>query len=169
MEIAIVCDSITGNTKVLADVICNECKNSKMYKEYSDELLNADLIFVGSWTDKGSPSDKIKLVYKNLHNKKIFVFGTCGFGGDEKYYKLLFENTCKYINEDNDILGYYFCPGKLSSKIKEKYESFLKQNPDDKRTMKMLENFNNVLDRPNKVDLNKFRLVVRNVINEGQS
>ena len=167
MKIAIVCDSITGNTKVLADVICNECKNSKMYKEYSDELLNADLIFVGSWTDKGSPSDKIKSVYKKLHNKKIFVFGTCGFGDDEKYYKLIFENTCKYINEDNDVVGYYFCPGKLSGEIKERYEKLLKQNPNDKRIIKMLDNFNNVLDRPNETDLNKLRLKVRNVINEG--
>lgn len=167
MKIAIVYDSITGNTKALADVICEECKNAKVYKKYDDDILNADLIFVGSWTDKGSPSDKIKLVYQKIHNKKLFVFGTCGFGGDEKYYKLLFENVCKYINDDNDIVGYYFCPGKLSSKIKEKYEVLLRQNPDDKRIMKMLDNFNNVLDRPNKDDLNKLRIKVRNVINEG--
>lgn len=167
MEVAIVYDSITGNTKALADVICEECKNAKVYKEYNDDILKADLIFVGSWTDKGSPSDKIKLVYQNIHNKKIFVFGTCGFGGDEKYYKLLFENVCKYINEDNDILGYYFCPGKLSSNIKEKYEKLLQQNPSDQRIKKMIENFNNVLDRPNEDDLNKLRGKVRNVINEG--
>lgn len=167
MEVAIVYDSITGNTKALADVICEECKNAKVYKEYNDDILKADLIFVGSWTDKGSPSDKIKLVYQNIHNKKIFVFGTCGFGGDEKYYKLLFENVCKYINEDNDILGYYFCPGKLSSNIKEKYEKLLQQNPSDQRIKKMIENFNNVLDRPNGDDLNKLRGKVRNVINEG--
>ena len=167
MEVAIVYDSITGNTKALADVICEECKNAKVYKEYNDDILKADLIFVGSWTDKGSPSDKIKLVYQNIHNKKIFVFGTCGFGGDEKYYKLLFENVCKYINDDNDILGYYFCPGKLSSNIKEKYEKLLQQNPSDQRIKKMIENFNNVLDRPNGDDLNKLRGKVRNVINEG--
>ena len=100
MEIAIVYDSVTGNTRNLAEAIDNECKNAKVYKKYDENILNADLVFVGSWTDKGSPSDKIKLVYRKLHNKKIFVFGTCGFGGDEKYYKLLFENTRKYINED---------------------------------------------------------------------
>lgn len=167
MEVAVVYDSITGNTKALADVICEECNNVKVYREYNEDILKADLIFIGSWTDKGSPSDKIKLVYQNIHNKKIFVFGTCGFGGDEKYYKLLFENVCKYISADNDILGYYFCPGKLSSNIKEKYEKLLQQNPSDQRIKKMIENFNNVLDRPNQEDLNQLRIKVRNVINEG--
>ncbi len=167
MEVAVVYDSITGNTKALVDVICEECKNVKIYKEYNEDILKADLIFIGSWTDKGSPSDKIKLVYQNIYNKKIFVFGTCGFGGDEKYYKLLFENVCKYINADNDVLDYYFCPGKLSSNIKEKYEKLLQHNPSDQRLKKMIENFNNVLDRPNKEDLNQFRIKVRNVINEG--
>ena len=167
MEIAIVYDSVTGNTRNLAEAIDNECKNAKVYKKYDENILNADLVFVGSWTDNGSPSDKIKLVYRKLHNKKIFVFGTCGFGGDEKYYKLLFENTRKYINEDNEILGYYFCPGKLSNGIKEKYESLLNQKPGDKRIMKMIENFNKVLDRPNEDDLNDFRKKIRKVINAG--
>lgn len=163
MKKAIVYDSITGNTKALADVICEEYKDIKIYREYEDSILSADIIFVGSWTDKGNPSDKIKLVYQNLHNKKIFVFGTCGFGGDEKYYKMLFENVCKYINRDNDIVGYYFCPGKLSDSIKTKYEQMLKNNPDDKRVLNMLDNFYNVLTRPNEDDLNKLRIKVRKI------
>lgn len=167
MKVAIIYDSITGNTKKLADVIC-ECFNNgvKIYKEYCDEILNFDLIFVGSWTDKGEPSDKIKKVYKNIHGKKIFVFGTCGFGGSDNYFKQLFERTMKYINEDNEIVGYYFCPGKISETIKNKYDKILETNPNDLKTVKMLNNFNAVSSRPNDDDLDKFEQMVRKISNE---
>lgn len=164
MKVAIVYDSITGNTKMLADLIFEEFKEATVYKEYDNNILDADLIFVGSWTDKGGPSGKMQKVYEQIHNKKIFVFGTCGFGGDEKYYKILFDNTCKYINNDNNVIGYYFCPGKLSNGIKIKYENLLKQNPDDKKIKGMLDNFNKVLNRPNREDLDKLRIMVRNII-----
>ena len=168
MKIAIVYDSITGNTKLLADTIYELCSgiDTKIYNEYSEKILNADLIFIGSWTDKGGPSDKIKLVYDKLHNKRVFVFGTCGFGGSEEYYNRLFENTKKYIQSSNEILGYYFCPGKLSMSIKEKYEKMLVDNPNDKRILKMIDNYNNVLDRPNVDDLERLKDKVGKIINE---
>ena len=75
----------------------------------------------------------------------------------------------KYINNSNEILSYYFCPGKLPMSIKEKYEEMLKEKPNDKRILSMLINFNNVLDRPNEYDLEKLRKKVRDVLNESNS
>lgn len=169
MKIAIVYDSVTGNTKLLADTIYEVCEgfDVSIYKEYCDEILDADVIFVGSWTDKGEPSWKIKAVYDKLRDKKIFVFGTCGFGGSEEYYNRLFENTKKYINDSNEILDYYFCPGKLSMSIKEKYEKMLEDKPNDQRILNMIDNFNKVLDRPNADDLDKLKEKVGRVIHEG--
>ena len=51
--------------------------------------------------------------------------------------------------------------------IKEKYEEMLKEKPNDKRILSMLDNFNNVLD--NEYDLNKLRKKVRDVLNESKS
>lgn len=73
------------------------------------------------------------------------------------------ENTKKYINNSNEILDY----GKLPMSIKEKYEEMLKEKPNDKRILSMLDNFNNVLD--NEYDLNKLRKKVRDVLNESKS
>ena len=169
MKIAIVYDSITGNTKMLADAIYEKCEkyDACLYKEYDNEILNADLIFIGSWTDKGLPSDKIKSVYEKIKNKKVFVFGTCGFGGNAEYYKKIFDNTLKYIDSSNVIVDYYFCSGKMPLSIKNKYEKMLKENPGDKRISNMLDNFNNVLNRPNSEDLDKLKDKVAKVINEG--
>ena len=77
------------------------------------------------------------------------------------------ENTKKYINNSNEILNYYFCLGKLPMSIKEKYEEMLKEKPNDKRILSMLDNFNNVLD--NEYDLDKLRKKVRDVLNESKS
>ena len=169
MKIAIVYDSVTGNTKMLADAIYEKCEkvDACVYKEYNDEILRADVIFVGSWTDKGSPSDKMKLVYEKIKNKKIFVFGTCGFGGSDEYYRRLFDNTLKYIDSSNTVVDYYFCPGKLPVFIKNKYEKMLEENPNDKRILNMIDNYNNVLDRPNFNDLEKLKEKVGKVVNEG--
>ena len=168
MKIAIVYDSVTGNTKTLVDVIYDECKKEdvKLYNEFNDNILGADLIFIGSWTFKGEPCDKMKMVYQKIINKKIFVFGTCGFGGSQEYYKIIFDNTSKYIDKSNVVLDYYFCPGKLPYTVKQRYENALKENPNDDRMKKMLENFDNVVDRPNDADLNKLREKVRKVIYE---
>ena len=169
MKIAIVYDSVTGNTKLLADAIYEECEKFEVnvFKEYNDEILKADLIFVGSWTDKGSPSDKMKLVYEKIKNKKIFVFGTCGFGGSDEYYKRLFNNTLNYIDSSNVVVDYYFCPGKLPVFIKNKYEKMLEENPDDKKILNMIDNYNNVLNRPNLNDIEKLKEKVGKIINEG--
>lgn len=170
MKVAIVYDSLTGNTKKLVDVIL-ECftDDVMVYKEYTDDILGADLIFVGSWTFRGGPSEKIKKVYNNIENKKIFVFGTCGFGGSADYYARIFENTCKYINKNNEILDYYFCPGKMPLHIKEKYEQMLKENPTDMNIIKQIENFDAVLTRPDSGDLNLLKSKVMKVINESFS
>lgn len=170
MKIAIVYDTVTGNTKKLADVIYEQCAgyDVKVYNDFSDDILRADIIFTGSWTFKGEPSDKMKLVYEKLHSKKIFIFGTCGFGGSKDYYNLIFENTMKYIDSSNKILGYYFCPGQLPDRMKEKYEKML-ENGYDKKIEAMIDNFNKVLDRPNDDDLDGLRLRVSEVLNASES
>ena len=51
--------------------------------------------------------------------------------------------------------------------FKERGEEMLKEKPNDKRILSMLDNFNNVLD--NEYDLDKLRKKVRDVLNESKS
>lgn len=81
MKVCVLCDSRTGNTEQLADVI---------REVYSGNLVEdtdqADIVFLGSWTDKGSCSDAAREAAASLHGKQVFLFGTCGFGGSDAYY-----------------------------------------------------------------------------------
>ena len=83
MKVAIIYSSITGNTKLLAETIKSEIK----------EEIDADIYFIGSWTNKGDASNDIINFLKKLKNKKIAYFGTAGYGGSTTYYDTLFSRV----------------------------------------------------------------------------
>ena len=65
MKIAIVFSSNTGNTEYLAQGIKEVVqKNDLVYFGKFQEGIDADLYFVGSWTDKGCCSEKFTFKFK---------------------------------------------------------------------------------------------------------
>ena len=170
----VIFDSLTGNTKMLADKIYDfykqkgeEIKIIDVKKENEEEIIksinNSDKIFAGSWTDKGDCSDKMKSIYEKILNKKIFVFATCGFGGDKTYYSKLLERVEKHIDKSNQIIGSFYCQGKMPLSVKERYISLIKANPEDKNLKISLENFENALAHPNDEDLLELEKVLKDI------
>lgn len=155
MKPTVIYDSVTGNTKLLAQEIETFIQEEKLEEK--------NLVFIGSWTDKGSPSTKIQEVLKTLKNKKIFYFGTCGFGGSEEYFKALFERVKPYIHSSNTILGYFYCQGKMPPSIKERYEKLKKEQPEEKRWEMSLKNYETALEHPNQTDLSNLRKMLQKI------
>ena len=54
---------------------------------------DAEMIYVGFWTDKGTADQACLELLGRLRNKKIFLFGTAGFGGSEAYYQNILANV----------------------------------------------------------------------------
>lgn len=54
---------------------------------------DAEMIYVGFWTDKGMADQACLELLGRLRNKKIFLFGTAGFGGSEAYYQKILANV----------------------------------------------------------------------------
>ncbi len=150
MKICVTYDSVTGNTRMLADVI--EKKYTGMLTETPEE---ADVVFMGSWTDKGSLSEKMKAQAEKIHGKKVFIFGTCGFGGSTEYYEKLFERAAGLLDDSNEIIGHYYCQGKMPMSVKERYVSMLREHPEDKRMQVSLQNFEEALTHPDQNDLDR--------------
>lgn len=42
----------------------------------------ADMVLVGFWCDKGACTPSVAALLSALHGKRVFLFGTCGFGAD---------------------------------------------------------------------------------------
>ena len=168
MKIAIVFSSNTGNTEYLAQGIKEVVqKNDLVYFGKFQEGIDADLYFVGSWTDKGCCSEEIKSLLSSLKNKKIAYFGTCGFGGSSEYYASLYQRAKNQIDASNVILGHFFCPGKMPEAIKDRYVKLLQEHPEDKKLQVSLKNFEEVKTRPNTEDLNKAQSWAKEMIKGG--
>lgn len=54
MKIYVICDSKTGNTRMLEEVI-----RQRYAGNITENLQEADVVFMGSWTDKGNCSEKV--------------------------------------------------------------------------------------------------------------
>ena len=93
MNIKIIYESKTGNTKIIAESIQEACKEYgnvtfKNVEEVIKDNVNdqaVDLYFLGSWTDKGDCGAVMKEFCAELNNQNVAIFGTAGFGGSEEY------------------------------------------------------------------------------------
>lgn len=154
MKIAVVYKSLTGNTKLVAEAIGEALK-----AEYDvcvcepAECTDADLYFVGTWIDKGSCTKEIADFLATLEQKKIALFATAGFGGSTAYYDTLAERIKAQIPASNQILGQFFCQGKMPMSVRERYVAMLQANPEDKNMEVNVKNFDEALSHPDADDL----------------
>ena len=61
MKYAVVYKSLTGNTELLAEAVRSELGDACVYFGEPDaKALDADVIFLGFWTDKGTCEESLK-------------------------------------------------------------------------------------------------------------
>lgn len=154
MKAALIYDSRTGNTALLANVV-------RSLFEIVSDIAACDLVFVGSWTDKGFPSPAIQQQCQALRNKKIFYFATCGFGGSQEYYEQLYQKAASLFDPSNQMIGHYICQGKMPMSVRKRYESLYVQQPDHRSILMQINNFDRALSHPNEEDLAAFRHCIR--------
>ena len=155
MKNAIVYSSQTGNTKLLACAIKDHLdKNDILYfGEPSDEALNADIIYVGFWTDKGCCNKECKDFLEKLQDKKVFLFGTAGFGEDNVYFDKVIKKSVKSLPNTAELIGTYMCQGKMPMSVRERYEKMKKVPGLPMDIDKMISNFDKALSHPDNKDV----------------
>ena len=141
----IVYNSLTGNTKLLADTI----------KSVLPDNDNDDIVFVGFWTDRGNADSKTIEHLKLLRNKKIFLFGTCGFGGSEAYFDRILTNVKGNIDSSNEMIGEYMCQGKMPNSVRERYLKMKETDNCPPNIDALIDNFDKALSHPDEKDLEK--------------
>ena len=157
MKYAVVFASITGNTKLIGETIAatlapEECIYCGALDV--DKIKEADIVFVGFWTSRSSCSPDVTEFLSQVHNKKIALFGTCGFGGDS-YYQHVLDLVKESINDDCTCLDAFICQGKMPAAVRKKYESKMDSEPEKMKMM--IENFDRALSHPDENDVNAAR------------
>ena len=136
---SIIYSSRTGNTRLLAEAI--------------RESLPADLCNHFGTDEAGAVESE--------KNKKIFLFGTAGFGESEAYFQKVLDRVKESIDESNSIIGTYMCQGKMPMAVRERYEK-MKQQPNPAPNLDgLIRNFDRALAHPDDHDLEELKQAVR--------
>ena len=155
MKYAIVYSSKTGNTEYLAKGILDVLPKEECvyFGAPSPEALQAERIYIGFWTDKGSCDEKIAEFLSSVTVQEVFLFGTAGFGGDAAYFQMILENVKKEIGGAGKIIGEYMCQGKMPCAVRKRFEA-MEESP---KKQVMLDNFDRALKHPNREDIEQLQ------------
>ena len=116
MKKAVVYSSLTKNTKLLAESIKSHFNdNVDYFGKISDEALECDIIYVGSWTQGFDAPQEVKDFLAKLKGKKVFIFGTAGYNNTPEYFEPILVAFKKNIDSSNEIIGEFMCQGKVSA------------------------------------------------------
>ena len=50
---------------------------------------------------------------KQLRGKRVFLFGTAGFGGSAPYFEKILAATRQALDGSNTVIGSFMCQGKM--------------------------------------------------------
>lgn len=160
MTYAVTYSSHTGNTKELAQTINETLDNIIYFGEHDIKALNADRIYIGFWTDKGTCDNKTIEFLKQVQNKEIFLFGTAGFGKSEQYFNQIIDSVKSYINDSNKVVGSFMCQGKMPQTVIDRYIK-LQNNENYQKYQMLIDNFDQALEHPNNKDKNNLIKVIK--------
>lgn len=154
MTCAIICSSKTGNTAKLA-----QRARDVLGDAIVDSIADADRVLLGSWTDKGGLDPALSDALAALDGKRVFLFGTCGFGGSQAYYDRVLDRFQSALPEGAEVVGRFMCQGQMPPAVRERYVKMAEQDP--ARFEPMIENFDRALGHPDVADLDAFEAALR--------
>ena len=140
MSYAIICSSKTGNTEKLA-----QRAREVMGEKDECPVGDADLVLLGSWTDKGGLDPAL--------DKRLGELA-CGFGGSQAYYERVLDRFQSALPEGAQVVGRFMCQGQMPPAVRERYVKMAEQDP--KKFKPMIENFDRALGHPDAADLTAF-------------
>ena len=162
MSYAIVFSSKTGNTALLAQTLQEQLPRADCcyFGAPDAAALTADTLYVGFWTDKGKADADTLDFLKQLRGKRVFLFGTAGFGGSAPYFEKILAATRKALDGSNTVIGSFMCQGKMPQSVRERYVK-MKENPEHPDNIDaLIENFDRALSHPDEDDLERLRKII---------
>ena len=112
----------------------------------------ADVVFVGFWCDKGSCGPAVQHFLQGLAGKRVFLFGTCGFGESDEYFAQILDRVRAYLPAEAQCIGGAMCQGKMGVGVKRRYEGMLEKDPENAQARMLIDNWNKAQSHPNEGD-----------------
>lgn len=128
------------------------------------QASEADVIFVGFWCDKGSCSPAVQHFLQGLAGKRVFLFGTCGFGESDEYFEQILDRVRAYLPADAQYIGGAMCQGKMGMGVKRRYEGMLEKDPENAQARMLIDNWNKAQSHPNKDDVSRIAAAAKEAL-----
>ena len=124
----------------------------------------ADVVFVGFWCDKGSCSPAVQHFLQGLAGKRVFLFGTCGFGESDEYFAQILDRVRAYLPADAQCIGGAMCQGKMGVGVKRRYEVMLEKDPENAQARMLIDNWNKAQSHPNEGDFSRIAAAAKEAL-----
>ena len=102
---SIIFSSKTGNTAELANAIRDALpqENCDYFGTSEIEEPVSEMLYIGFWTDQGNADKSALELLQRIKNKKVFLFGTAGFGENEAYFQKVLNNVKSSMDKSNPL------------------------------------------------------------------
>ena len=159
---SIMFSSVTGNTRMLAEAIRETLpkENCDYFGVCGGAEAKSELLYVGFWTDKGNADADTLALLRTLKNKRLFLFGTAGFGIDTAYFDAILARVQAVPDGSNTVIGTYMCQGKMPPSVRARYEAMRTLPAPPANLDAMIENFDRARSHPDADDLDRLRAAV---------
>lgn len=140
---SILYSSATGNTRLLADTIRAALPPElcDAFGAVGETAAESELLYVGFWTDKGNADADTLALLRTLKNKRLFLFGTAGFGVDTAYFDAILARVQAVPDGSNTVIGTYMCQGKMPPLVRARYEAMRALPAPPENLDALIENF----------------------------
>ena len=128
------------------------------------QASGADVVFVGFWCDKGSCSPAVQNFLQGLVGKRVFLFGTCGFGESDEYFAQILDRVRTYLPADAQYIGGAMCQGKMGMGVKRRYEGMLEKDPENAQARMLIDNWNKAQSHPNEDDVSRIAAAAKEAL-----
>ena len=159
---SIIFSSATGNTKLLAETIHQNLpqEGCAYFGPWNGEMPASPTVYVGFWTEKGNADQNTLALLGQLRDKKVFLFGTAGFGESPAYFEKVLGAVRSALDDSNQIIGTFMCQGKMPQAVKDRYLRMKAQPEHPQNLDALIANFDRALSHPDKEDLEQLRQTV---------
>ena len=128
------------------------------------QASGADVIFVGFWCDKGSCSPAVQHFLQGLAGKRVFLFGTCGFGESDEYFAQILDRVRAYLPVDAQYIGGAMCQGKMGMGVKRRYEGMLEKDHENAQARMLIDNWSKAQSHPNEDDVSRIAAAAKEAL-----
>lgn len=128
------------------------------------QASEADVVFVGFWCDRGSCNPAVQHFLQGLAGKRVFLFGTCGFGESDEYFAQILDRVRTYLPADAQYIGGAMCQGKMGMGVKRRYEGMLEKDPENAQARMLIDNWNKAQSHPNEDDVSRIAAAAKEAL-----